>query len=202
MKILIATRNAGKVREFARLLADLQPIEWLSLDDAGIYDDLPENGDTFAANAGQKAALASRLWGSWTLADDSGLCVAALDGRPGVLTARYGGADASQSDKWALMLEELAIVPWAQREAWFECVLALAHPNEATQFASGRCSGRISFAPQGRGGFGYDPLFYVAEHGATLAELAPQVKDSLSHRGNAARALRPRLLALIERQGG
>lgn len=197
MKIVIATRNAGKVKEFARLLADVLSVEWLSLDDAGIAQDLPEDGDTFVANARQKAELASRLFGGWALADDSGLCVEALEGRPGVFTARYGGKSSSYPEKWALMLEEMAAVPWEQRGAWFECVLALAHPQAETQVASGRCVGRIGFAPQGTGGFGFDPLFYVDAQGCTLAEVSPEVKDSLSHRGSAARAIRPVLARLL-----
>lgn len=196
VRIVVATRNVGKVREFARLLADF-PLVWLSLAEAGIEDDLPETGDTFAANAAQKATLAAQLFGGWALADDSGLCVSALDGRPGVYSARYGGPHATQPEKWAKLLGELAALgPDVDRHAWFECVLALAHPDHDLVTVSGRVDGQIAFAPRGDGGFGYDPLFLVQDLGLTMAEIPADQKDSLSHRGRAIQALRPHLLAL------
>lgn len=196
VRIVVATRNVGKVREFARLLADL-PLAWLSLSDAGIADELPETGDTFEANAVQKATLAAQLFGSWALADDSGLCVSALAGRPGVYSARYGGPQATQPEKWAKLLGELAALgPTVDRHAWFECVLALAHPHHGVVTTRGRVDGQIAFAPRGDGGFGYDPLFLVQDLGLTMAEIPPDLKDSLSHRGRATQVLRPHLLAL------
>lgn len=197
LSILIASRNPGKVREFAALLDDL-PIRWLGLDEAGIAGELPETGDSFAANARQKAETAAALWCGWALADDSGLCVAALDGRPGVYSARYGGPGATQAEKWALLLDELGGTPVGARTAWFECALALAHPDRETRLTFGRVDGQIGFGPVGDGGFGYDPLFIVDELGRTLAEATAVEKNRLSHRARAVAAMRPALTALAE----
>ena len=197
LEIVIATRNPGKVAELARLWQDL-PIEWLSLAAVGIEEELAETGATIAENARQKAERVAALWGGWALADDSGLYVQALDGRPGVISARYGGDSLPMPGKWALLLDELASVPANARQAWFACVLALAHPQHETVLAEGEVHGQIGFAPKGSGGFGYDPLFVLPERGLTMAELPAAEKDIISHRGRAAQALHPHLGALVQ----
>jgi len=174
------------------------PADWLTLADLGIAADAPETGDTYAANAIQKAQVYCQLTGRWTLADDSGLDVDALQGRPGVFTARYGGGHAApDAKKWAALLAELAHTPWRRRTAQFRCVLALARPGQPTLTASGVCPGVITFSPAGNGGFGYDPLFYVPQFGCTLAQVAAAQKDQISHRGRASQAMADQLLRLL-----
>ncbi len=189
--LLIATHNPGKLREFAQIFADLG-IGLRSLDDLGISAEVEETGTTFAANAQLKAEAYMRLSGMPVLADDSGLEVAALDGAPGVYSARYGGVTgAAQLD---YLLQQLASVPPEARQARFVCVLALARPGGATEFVEGTLSGAIAAAPRGTGGFGYDPVFYLPEEGKTLAELSPEQKNAISHRAAAAHAARAVLL--------
>jgi XTP/dITP diphosphohydrolase len=189
--LLIATRNLGKLREFAQIFADLG-IGLRSLDDLGISAEVEETGTTFAANAQLKAAAYMRLSGMPVLADDSGLEVAALDGAPGVYSARYGGVTgAAQLD---YLLQQLAGVLPEARQARFVCVLALARPGGETEFVEGTLSGEIAPVPRGIGGFGYDPVFYLPEEGKTLAELSPEQKNAISHRAAAARAARTVLL--------
>ncbi len=186
-ELLIATHNAGKRREFAALFADLG-VSLRTLDEVGITTDIEESGDTFAANARLKAEGYAHLSGLPTLADDSGLEVAVLDGAPGVYSARYGGVTgAAQLD---YLLEQLAGVPFHQRLARFVCVVALARPGGPTEFVEGVLHGVIEEAPRGSGGFGYDPLFYVLDADRTLAEMSPDEKNAISHRAAAARAAR------------
>jgi len=189
--LLIATRNPGKLREFAQIFADLG-MNLRSLDDLGISAEIEETGTTFAANAQLKAEGYMRLSGLPALADDSGLEVAALDGAPGVYSARYGGVTGvAQLD---YLLQQLEGVPVEARQARFVCVIALARPGGATEFVAGTLSGEIAPAPRGTGGFGYDPVFYLPEAGKTLAELPPEHKNAISHRAAAARAARAVLL--------
>lgn len=184
-KLLIATHNAGKVKEIGALLDDL-PLDYLSLDDAGISQEVPETGDTYAVNALLKATFACRATGLTTLADDSGLEVDALGGRPGLRTARYAGPNATNAERWAKLLAELKDVPWERRIARFRCAVALAAPDREPQAVDGACEGIITFAPSGSGGFGYDPLFFMPEHDCTMAELSDEVKNQISHRARAA----------------
>lgn len=188
-ELVIATRNPGKVAELERLLAGLD-LQLLSLDQAGVQDELPETGDTFAANAVAKAEQACRLSGRPSLADDSGLCVDALGGAPGIQTARYGGPGLTSEQRMSRLLGALGGIQGPARSARFECVVALARPDTMTITTTGTLHGLIAEQPTGRGGFGYDPIFYVPELGATLAELPPTQKDSLSHRGRAVAAMR------------
>jgi XTP/dITP diphosphohydrolase len=194
--ILVATRNPGKLREYAHLLADL-PVEWLTLDQAGITLEVEETGDSFLANARLKAAAYARAGGLLTLADDSGLEVDALGGAPGVNSARYAGPGASDRERYELLLRQLKSVPQAQRSARFVCVVAIATPHGAIHATRGEVRGRIVDQPRGGHGFGYDPIFWLDEVGCTMAELPPDEKNRISHRARALRAMRPTLASWL-----
>ena len=185
-KLLIATRNAGKLRELSEILGGL-PYRIASLDDLGIGEDVDETGETFAENAVLKAEAYCRLSGVLTLADDSGLEVDALGGDPGVRSARYAGDGASDADRVELLLANLAGTADSERSARFRCVIAIASPNAPTRLYDGVCEGRIAAEPRGEGGFGYDPVFCIPELGATMAELPAERKNRISHRARAAR---------------
>ena len=193
-KLLIATGNRHKFEEFRALLAGL-PAELLSLGDAGIVDEVEETGATFRDNAQLKAEGYAGQSGLLTLADDSGLEIAALGGRPGVLSARYGGLRGPE--QLAFVLRELEGVPFHERMARFVCVLAIAAPGLETRFVEATVPGVIEHEPKGSHGFGYDPIFYLLERGMTMAELPPEEKDRLSHRGLAVAQARPILLQLL-----
>jgi XTP/dITP diphosphohydrolase len=194
--ILVATRNPGKLREYAHLLADL-PVEWLTLDQAGITLEVEETGDSFLTNARLKAAAYARAGGLLTLADDSGLEVDALGGAPGVNSARYAGPGASDRERYELLLSKLKGVPQAQRSARFVCVVAIAMPHGAIRTTRGEVRGRIIDQPRGEHGFGYDPVFWLEERGCTMAELPPDEKNKISHRARALRAMRPTLASWL-----
>jgi XTP/dITP diphosphohydrolase len=186
-QLLIATHNRGKLREYATLLHN-SDITLVTLDDVGITTNVEETGTTYAENARIKAEAYMRQSQCVTLADDSGLEVAALGGAPGVYSARYGGVTGrAQLD---YLLQQLHGVPFHQRVARFVCVIALAHPNGTLEFAEGTVSGVIEEAPRGTGGFGYDPLFYVLDDDKTMAELPPERKHAISHRAMALRDAR------------
>ncbi len=185
-ELVVATRNAGKLKEIRRLL-ETRGVRVLGLDAFPGAPEVVEDGDTFAANAMKKAAVIARFTGRPCLADDSGLAVVALDGRPGVHSARYAGPDADDAANNQKLLEEMQSVPDSKRGAAFCCVMALSLPGETVQLFDGRVEGRILRQPQGDGGFGYDPLFLVVEAGCTMAELPLDLKNSLSHRGQALR---------------
>ena len=195
--LLVATHNRGKVAEFAEMLADLD-LAWVGLDDLGIRQDVAETGQTFQANAELKALAYAAQTGLLTLADDSGLEVDALDGQPGVLTARYGGAGLSHQERYALLLRNLDGVPEAARTARFRCVIALARPEGVVGTAVGVCEGRIAFEPAGSGGFGYDPVFFLPDRNLTMAQLPSAVKHQISHRGRALRAILPLLRETVD----
>ncbi len=195
-KLLVATHNPGKAREYRELLANL-PLEVTCLDAEGITEEVEETGATFAENAILKATAYARLSGLWTWADDSGLEVDALDGAPGVYSSRYAGPGATDADRYRKLLDALAGVPWDRRTARFRCTVAIANvpgtfevPGtwDEIHTADGVCEGIIAFGPAGSNGFGYDPVFYLPEHGATMAQLPPEVKNRISHRGRAAQA--------------
>lgn len=185
-KILIATRNQGKVDEIRDLVKRL-PILFLSLADVGAIPDIVEDGKTFEENALRKARIISRSTGMVTLADDSGLCIDALKGRPGVLSARYAGEGATDEEKCRAILSEMQGVPDDVRSARFVCVIALVEPDGEEQVFRGVCEGRIIRELRGTGGFGYDPIFYYEEAGGTFAEMDRQWKNRVSHRGRALR---------------
>ena len=187
MALVLATRNAGKAREVASILAALDVrIEPLAADVM-----LPEEGDSYEANAVAKALAAARATGCVALGDDSGLEVDALGGAPGPLSARYGGAGLDDAARSAALLAALEAVPDAERGARFVCVAAVATPRGDVATARGVCEGRLLRAARGEGGFGYDPIFAVGD--STMAELPAAEKDALSHRGRAFRALLPAL---------
>ena len=198
--LLVATRNPGKMREYRQLLADY-PGRLISLDDAGVRDEVEETGDTFRANAVLKATTYAQLSGHLTISDDSGLEVHALGGDPGVYSARYGG-DACQTDadRVALLLHNLAEIPWEQRIARFYCCTAIADPDAGGQphvaTVVGSIAGMIQYEPAGEHGFGYDPVFYLPSYRATMAQLPLAAKNRVSHRADAARKARRILNAL------
>lgn len=192
-KILIATNNAGKIREYQAILHDLLPnAELLTLEAAGITHDVDETGTTFAENAHLKAEGYSHLSGLPVIADDSGLVVDALDGLPGVYSNRWAGPNTTAADRNVFLLERMADIPETRRTARFVCVAVLRLPDGRHAEASGGVRGRIGDAPRGTHGFGYDPLFIVEDDindGRMLGELPPEEKNRISHRGRAARAL-------------
>ena len=192
-EVVLATGNAGKLREFDALLA---PLGWTLVrqSERGVIP-APEDGATFLENALAKARAASAQTGLPALADDSGLVVAALGGAPGVHSARYAGPDARDADNVQRLLAALENVPEPQRTAHFYCVIVyLRHAADPEPLiGQGRWAGRILTAAQGSAGFGYDPVFFVPEQGCSAAELDPAVKNRLSHRGRALAALRAQL---------
>lgn len=195
-KLLVATHNRGKVAEFADMLQDME-IAWLSLDDVGITHDVPETGQTFGENARLKAQAYATMTGLLTLADDSGLEVDALGGAPGVYTARYGGAGLTHEQRYRLLLQNLAGIPWEERRARFRCAIALATPDGTLLAeANGVCEGYIAWEPAGNGGFGYDPVFFLPDYGQTMAQVGSATKHQISHRGRALRAIEERLRSL------
>ncbi|MCI0576334.1 MAG: XTP/dITP diphosphatase [Chloroflexi bacterium] len=196
-QVLVATRNTGKVAELADLLRDLD-VAWLSLDEAGVAFEVEETGETFEENAVLKATTYAGATGLLTLADDSGLEVDALGGRPGVYTARYGGAGLTSIQRYERLLQELAGVPWKRRTARFRCMIALAGPDGLIGTAAGVCEGRIAWEPAGSGGFGYDPVFYLPDQGLTMAQLPAEEKHKISHRGRAVAAVAPLLRRAVK----
>ncbi len=182
-KILAATTNPGKTKEIKEILSDF---EIISLKDAGINVDVEENGSTFAENAYIKAYAISKLTELPVLADDSGLEVEALGGRPGVYSARYAGEGTSYSKKIAALADELKNVPQNERRAQFTCAVCLIFPDGRKIEATGSsCPGIILTNPRGKNGFGYDPVFYSPEYGKTFAEMSTSEKNAVSHRNAA-----------------
>ena len=188
--LLIATRNPGKLREVHAILEGLN----LRLTRLNDHPDLPEaseDGDTFEENAKHKALHYARLVGRWALADDSGLEVDALEGAPGVRSARYAGPGCDTAANNAKLIQALAAIPQAERTARFRCVIAMAGPAGVLATTSGTIEGVIIDDARGTNGFGYDPHFLVPELGLTTAEMPPEQKNRISHRGQALRAIRP-----------
>ena len=192
-KLMLATTNPGKVREFRALLGQheafqdvmlLTPEDWPTA-----LPEVEETGTTFAENARLKAAALAQATGLPTLADDSGLCVDALGGAPGLHSARWAGKNATDADRNALLLERLARVPAAERTARYVCVVSLAWPSGKSVEAEGACEGVILDVPSGENGFGYDPLLLVTECGQAMAELTDAEKNRVSHRAQALAAL-------------
>jgi XTP/dITP diphosphohydrolase len=186
-KLLIATHNSGKMREYRQLLRDA-PFELVSLDDLGITEEVEETGDTFEENARLKALAYARLSGMLTLSDDSGLEVDALNGEPGIRSARYGGdANATDQDRVRMLLSNLEGVPWEKRTARFRCVIVISRPKGDDASVVGSVAGMIQYRPEGNEGFGYDPVFYLPSYGQTMAQLSLEEKNRISHRSDAAR---------------
>jgi len=185
-KLLLATNNQAKVREYRSLLHSL-PYELVTLAEQGITTVVSEVGETMEENARLKATLLADKSRLLALADDSGLAVDALGGEPGLLSARYAGENASDKDRVSYLLSRLKGVPWQKRSACFRCVIAIATPDGEVEFCSGECRGMITLDPRGEQGFGYDPIFYLPELDKTMAELPLEMKNQISHRGQAAR---------------
>lgn len=194
MRVVVASNNEGKVREIRHVL---EPLGWevLRAADLGLQaPEVEETGATFLDNALLKARAYAEAFGCAALADDSGLVVDALGGAPGVRSARFAGEPSDDAANNAKLLAELAEVPASERTARFQCVVALVWPDGRVLAADGTCEGSIGFEPRGSGGFGYDPLFLPdAAPGRTMAELSPDEKSAISHRGSALRALRAAL---------
>jgi len=183
-QILLATRNRHKIEELQQMLKDMN-IEVLSLDDVSDVPVVEEDGDTFADNASKKARLTAIHTGYNCLADDSGLVVDALEGQPGVYSARFAGEEASDQKNNQKLLQMMSSFTGEKRRARFVCVIALSDPRGNVQTVEGLCEGHIAYAERGTGGFGYDPLFIPEGYTKTFAELAPEEKNRISHRGQA-----------------
>jgi XTP/dITP diphosphohydrolase len=182
-RLLIATNNQGKLREYQEMLADL-PYELTTLRDVGIDDEVDETGATFAENAQLKARTYAAQSGLLTLADDSGLEVAALNGAPGVYSKRFGNI-ADDAKRCQYLLDKLAHVPPGSRQANFRCLICIVAPDGREWLCDGRLDGEIAAAPRGTNGFGYDPALYLPELGKTVAELGMAEKNRISHRAHA-----------------
>jgi XTP/dITP diphosphohydrolase len=195
VKLLLATRNAKKLEELRRILSPLLDVEVVGLDDVARYDEVPETGATFTENALLKAREAVTHSGLVSIADDSGITIDALNGMPGVLSARWAGFAKDDEANLRLVLEQLADVPDERRGAAFVCVATLVTPVGVETVAEGRMPGRVVREPRGTNGFGYDPIFVADGKQLTNGELPPAEKDAISHRGKALRALLPHVAA-------
>lgn len=180
-EIVIATKNKGKLKEFSNLLAK-SDLQVLSLADFYPLPDVLEDGRTFAENAIKKAEFASKILGLPVIADDSGLSVAALDGQPGIYSARFAGEEHNDEKNNQKLLRLMDPIADEHRSAQFVCAISLAIPEEDTLVFEGTCKGQVTRQPRGVNGFGYDPLFYLPEYNKTMAEIDPEQKNRLSHR--------------------
>ena len=185
MKLVLATRNEGKVREIGEILKDQTGIEFLSLRNYPDAPEVVEDGTTYEENAIKKASALAEYTGHLTIGDDSGLAVDALDGAPGIHSARYAGENASDQDRIAKLLDALQNVPDERRSARFICAVAIAEPDAQVQVVRGVCEGRIIRTPRGNSGFGYDPIFVPVGYDKTFAELGDEIKNRTSHRAKA-----------------
>lgn len=188
VRLIAATKNKGKLEEIAQLLAQF-PCKVVSMAEAGIEDDIDESGSTFEENALIKAKSVWKATGEIVIADDSGLEVDYLDGAPGVYSARYAGEGATDADRNRKLLDALAGVSADKRTGRFVCIVAVVFPNGSSLIVRGTCEGYIGFEPAGSNGFGYDPLFYIPEIGLTIAQMEADMKNNISHRGNALRKM-------------
>lgn len=195
-RIVFATGNPGKIREIREILADFG-VEVVSMKDAGIQLEIAEDGKTFAENALIKARTVCDASGEITMSDDSGLVVDALDGEPGIYSARWLGETTSYDVKNAEILHRLEGVPEEQRSARFVCAVACVFPDGTELTSEGVFEGRIGYEAKGENGFGYDPIFYVPSEGRYSAELSPEEKNSMSHRGQALRKMKEQLRAYL-----
>lgn len=197
MRLLVATNNPNKKREITEILGPLG-FEIVIPKDLGVRFDPEETGNTFEENAMIKAQCGFDLTGIGTIADDSGLCVNALGGKPGIYSARYGGEDATYPEKIALLQGEIGTS--SDRSASFVCAIACVLSSDVKFTVTGRCLGQIAHESAGSGGFGYDPIFYIPSLGKTFSELSDEEKNAISHRGAALAALRKKLEEIQENQ--
>jgi XTP/dITP diphosphohydrolase len=195
-KLVLATNNTGKVKEFRNLFQNI-PFEIVTPKELGIDMDVEENGATYAENARLKACALAAVSGLLSLADDSGLEVDALNGEPGVMSARYAGKSASDAERVNYLLSKLKNIPKGKRTARFRCVIAIASHGGQVEFCEGECNGIIAIEPCGKNGFGYDPIFCFPKYGKTMAELPIEIKNRISHRGRAAQ----KAWLLLEKMG-
>ena len=195
-KIIFATGNAGKLKEIREILKDLNR-EIVTMREAGFEGEIEENGTTFAENAAIKAMAVMQASGLPAIADDSGLCVDALNGGPGVYSARYGGEGLDDRGRYMLLLQTMR--GQTTRAAHFTCAIACAFPNGDTITAEGQAPGTIAFAPMGEGGFGYDPVFFVPDKAKTFAQLTQEEKAEISHRGKALREFTAKLETYLKK---
>ena len=194
MKIIIATHNKHKLQEMSRILSPMGYEVVTDLDLGIELSDVEENGETFLDNARIKAEAGCKESGLPCIADDSGLCVDALDGAPGVYSARYSGVHGDDDGNNRKLLAELSGIPTEKRTAHFACAICVSFPDGSEVTATGKCEGYIGYEKKGTNGFGYDPLFMVGDR--SLAEMTAQEKDAISHRGNALKELQKILPAL------
>ena len=195
-KFVLATHNPGKLKEMSDILARFG-VEVVSPGDLGITVDVEETGTTFAENAMLKAKAICAAAKLPAIADDSGLCVDALNGGPGVYSARYGGEGLDDKGRYMLLLNNMR--GQTTRAAHFTCSIACAFPNGDTLTAEGRCDGTIAFAPMGEGGFGYDPVFFVPEKAKTFGQLTAEEKSAISHRGRALESFAAKLETYLKK---
>lgn len=194
-KLILATSNKDKAREIAEILSDT-PFVVTTMKEEGYDPDIVENGKTFEENALIKARTVHALAeGAYVMADDSGLCIDALDGAPGIYSARFCGEDSTYPEKFAKIFEMLKDVPEEKRTAKFVCSIAVVRPDGSEFTVRGEVCGVLHEKPMGDGGFGYDPIFYVPEFGMTTAQMTKEQKNSISHRGKASRAMAEKLKA-------
>ncbi len=196
-RIVFATGNEGKMREIRMILKDMG-MRVVSMREAGIEAEIEENGTTFEENAVIKARAVMERCGEIVMADDSGLEIDYLDGAPGVYSARFMGEDTSYDIKNSALLEKLRSVPEEQRSARFVCAVACALPDGRVLTSRGVMEGIIGWEIRGENGFGYDPIFYLPEYGKTSAEISPELKNELSHRGKALREMKRQLSAALQ----
>lgn len=188
-KLLLASSNPGKIREYRLLLGDLG-YQIVTLSEQGISKVTTESGNTYEQNAEMKATTYAKLSQLITLADDSGLEVDALHGKPGIHSARFAGKNATDADRVTKLLAMMDGIPWDRRTAHFKCVIAIATPEGKLRLCQAKCRGIIAFEAKGENGFGYDPIFHLPELAKTMAELPLELKNQLSHRGQAAQRAR------------
>jgi XTP/dITP diphosphohydrolase len=188
-KLLLATSNPGKIREY-RFLLDSPGYKITTLAEEGIEKVVTESGNNYEQNARLKAITYAKLRQITALADDSGLEVDALNGEPGVKSARFAGEATTDAERVSFLLAKLNGVPWEQRTACFKCVIAIASPGGRTEVCYGECHGMIAFEAKGKNGFGYDPIFLLPETGKTMAELTLEIKNQISHRARASQQAR------------
>lgn len=200
-KLLVGTRNDSKMAELKDLLREL-PFELVFLDQVGITQEVDETEDTFEGNAVLKAEYYGRIANMITVADDSGIEVDALNGEPGVLSARYGGEGLNDKDRNDLLLENLSEFEGTGLSARFKCVVAVYNPEDGTEVFEGKIEGIITHEPRGENGFGYDPLFFYPQKRKTLAEISAKEKHVISHRGKAVRKAAKYLYSVSVRTRG
>ena len=188
MRLIVATGNEDKVREIDEILAGTG-FEAVSMKQAGFDPEIIEDGKTFEENALIKASAVHALCGEYVMADDSGICIDALDGAPGIYSARFCGENSTYEEKFKKIFEMLEGVPEEKRTAHFTCAIAVVKPDKTSFTVEEYFNGVLHEKPAGENGFGYDPIFYVPEFGMTTAQMDPEVKNSISHRGRALRAM-------------